>query len=105
MKQSATMLLNCVRLPARVGVEDAALLLGFEPYEIPVLIRLRLLKPLGNPKPNGHKWFASQVIQELSQDEKWLARATDALAGYFRQKNASLSVRHPFESQENSPQP
>jgi hypothetical protein len=51
--------LNLIRLPARLNVEQAATLLGFRVLEIPILLKARLLKPLGDPAPNGRKYFST----------------------------------------------
>ena len=40
-------------LPARLTVEQAAWVLNCQPHDLPVLIAARLVKPLGNPPPNG----------------------------------------------------
>lgn len=73
--------------PARLSVEQAAWALNFQPHDIPVLVAARLLKPLGNPPPNGTKFFASKEIMELSGDSSWLSRATNAIHQYWHRKN------------------
>lgn len=75
------------RLPARVDVEQAALLLGFAVHDIPVLIRARLLKPLGSPAQNGVKWFSTIEIETLAHDRGWLDKATKAVQAHWRSKN------------------
>jgi hypothetical protein len=45
-------------LPARLHAEDAARVLGFQALDIPVLIAVKLLRPLGNPAPNAIKYSA-----------------------------------------------
>jgi hypothetical protein len=47
------------QLPARLTVEQAGWVLGCQPHDVPVLVSYRLLKPLGNPPPNGIKFFAA----------------------------------------------
>ncbi len=37
------------QIPARLTAEQAAWVLNCQPYDIPVLVAARLLKPLGNP--------------------------------------------------------
>ena len=39
--------------PARRDVNGAAAMLGFMPHDIPILVKARLLKPLGHPKPKN----------------------------------------------------
>ena len=79
---------NCIRLPARLDVQQTALVLGFQEHDIPVLIRVRLLKPLGNAVPNSPKYFASCEIDRLVSDPNWLHKATKAISSHWREKNA-----------------
>jgi hypothetical protein len=79
-------LLSCWRLPARIDVNQTAEVLGFLPYEIPVLISSNLLKPLGRPAPNGHKYFCADEILELSHDRSWLDKATRVLIRHRQDK-------------------
>ena len=73
--------------PARLTVEEAAWFLGFSPHEMPPLIAGRLLKPLGNPPPNGSKFFALHELELLRKDSVWLARASSALVKHWRVRN------------------
>lgn len=75
-------------VPARLDALQAAWFLGFEPHEIPMLIAASLLKPLGHPARNSTKFFATEALEQLRRDEKWLARASDAIASYWRERNA-----------------
>ena len=75
-------------VPARLDATQAAWFLGFELHEIPILITASLLKPLGHPARNGMKFFATQALEQLRRDEKWLARASDAICEYWRERNA-----------------
>ena len=67
-------------VPARLDATQAAWFLGFELHEIPILVAANLLKPLGNRARNSTKFFATQALERLRRDEKWLARASDAIA-------------------------
>lgn len=80
--------LSVIQLPARVGVEEAAWLLGFAPHDIPVLVSAGLLKPLGHPPASGTKFFATATLQKLRDDDKWLSRASDAIVRHWQKKNA-----------------
>ncbi len=80
-------LLNLRVLPARLNTEQAAHLLGFQPHDLPILCVRGLLKPLGTPPPSAVKYYATSDLEELRADRKWLARATDALHRYWRNKN------------------
>ena len=75
-------------VPARLDATQAAWFLGFELHEIPILIAAHLLKPLGHPARNATKFFATQALEQLRRDEKWLARASDAICEYWRERNA-----------------
>lgn len=80
-------LLSCSRLPARLSVDQAAEVLGFLPHEISVLMRAGLLKPLGRPAANGHKFFCAAEIAGLSQDRDWLDKATRTVAKRWQERN------------------
>ena len=80
--------LSLTKSPARLTPEQAAWALGFQPRDIPILVATTLLKPLGNPPPNGQKYFAASVTEELRLDLKWLARASDAIHRHWKEKNA-----------------
>ncbi|HEV2327649.1 MAG TPA: hypothetical protein VGY56_02545 [Verrucomicrobiae bacterium] len=75
------------RLPGRLDAKQAAELLGFLPYELSVVVRNGLVRPLGKPAPNGHKFFCSAEILQLSQDRDWLDKATRAVAKCWKEKN------------------
>lgn len=75
-------------VPARLDATQTAWFLGFNPHEIPLLIAAGLLKPLGHPARNGAKFFATEILEQLRRDEKWLARASDAISAHWRKCNA-----------------
>ncbi len=74
--------------PARMNATEAAWYLGFEPHEIPMLVGQGLLKPLGHPAANSTKFFSAEALAALRHDEKWLSKASDAIAAFWRRKNA-----------------
>lgn len=80
--------------PARLNGTQTAWYLGFEPHEIPMLVAAGLLKPLGHPARNSTKFFATETLEQLRRDEKWLARASDSIAGYWRARNARRQFPH-----------
>jgi hypothetical protein len=80
-------------VPARLDANQTAWFLGFELHEIPILIAAGLLKPLGHPARNSTKFFATQALEQLRRDEKWLARASDAVSEYWRERNARKRTR------------
>ena len=88
-------ILHLSRLPARLDTNQTAEILGFLPYEIPVLVSSNLLKPLGRPAPNGHKYFCADEIVELSHDRNWLDKATRALIKHRQDKKMREKWREP----------
>jgi hypothetical protein len=84
------------RLPARLDVTQAADLLGFLPHEIVVLLKAGLLKPLGKPAANGHKFFCTAEISTLAQNREWLDKATRAVARHWRDRNLTCSQTQKF---------
>lgn len=75
-------------LPARLTAEQTAWVLNCQPHDVPVLVRARLLKPLGNPAPNSVKYYATVEVLELAKDRAWLGRVTNAVGRYWNEKNA-----------------
>ena len=86
-------LLALRNLPARLTVDQAAHLLGFQSGDIPILVEAALLQPLGRPPLNASKYFAASTVATLRGDERWLARATDAIHRHWKKKN--LAKRNP----------
>jgi hypothetical protein len=88
-------LLNLTTLPARLSRVQTASYLGFEPDHISLLIKAGLLKPLGRPKPNCDKYFATVRLAELRQSEEWLSKATMVVSQHWKDKNARKSNYRP----------
>jgi len=84
--------LNLHTPPARLNANEAAWYLGFKPHEVSMLVAAGQLTPLGRPARSSAKFFAAETLQELRRDEKWLARATDAIALYWRRRNARKRI-------------
>jgi len=59
-----------------------------------VLMRLRLLKPLGNPAQNGRKYFCTAEILELVQNREWLEKATRAVIRFQKERNQMAASRN-----------
>ena len=72
---------------ARWTVEQVATILQTTTEGVYILTRCRLLRPLGNPPANGTKYYARVYIERLAGDEKWLAKASDALVRFKWEKN------------------
>jgi hypothetical protein len=77
------------QLPARLTAEQAAWVLNCQPHDVPILVAVRLLKPLGNPSPYNVKYFAASELLEQVKDRTWLAKITNALNQHWKNRNAS----------------
>ncbi len=75
------------QLPARLTAEQAAWMLGCQAHDVPILVATRLLKPLGNPPPNGIKFFAASDVAEYAKDRNWLTRMTVAITNHWKGQN------------------
>src|SRR5207302_7670734 len=87
-------------LPARLDVCQTAWFLGFKPHDIPVLTAAGLLKPLGHPARNCIKHYATENLEALRGDEKWLARACDTVSSHWREKRSEEHTSE-LQSREN----
>jgi hypothetical protein len=76
-------------LPARLTAEQAAWVLNCQPHDVPILVAVRLLKPLGNPQPHSVKYFAASELLEQVRDRAWLAKVTNALNQHWQKRNAA----------------
>ena len=92
MNDEKSAFLNMTRLPARLDAAQVATLLGFAEHDIVVLVRRKLLKPLGIPAPNAHKYFPSVEILENAKDRGWLDKATQAVTKHWQEKNKKVPV-------------
>lgn len=81
------------QLPARLTVEQAAWVLNCQPHDVPVLIAARLIRPLGNPPPNGIKFFATAEVLESTKDRHWLMKVTSTINQHWQKKNQRKKVR------------
>jgi uncharacterized protein (DUF2344 family) len=57
------------------------------PHDLPILIKSKLLSPLGDPTPNAPKYFAAVDVESRARDGSWLNRATKILAKNWQLKN------------------
>ncbi|MFZ0826933.1 MAG: hypothetical protein WAO02_05885 [Verrucomicrobiia bacterium] len=76
------------QLPARLTAEQAAWVLNCQPHDVPALVAAKLLKPLGNPPPNGIKYFATADVLENIKDRNWLVRMSATIYQHWQKKNA-----------------
>ena len=95
-KEDKYMFLALPLLPARLNALEAAWYLGFQPHEISILIGADLLKPLGHPSTNTARFFSTESLTALRNDEKWLGKATDAISAHWRRKNSQKRIGREF---------
>jgi hypothetical protein len=91
-------LLNLRRLPAMLNVQQTAVLLGLADHDIPVLVNVGLLKPLGDPSPNAVKYFASVHILELAGELSHLCKIRNTVYAHWRAKNVAKSKPQQFHN-------
>jgi len=80
-------ILNLRRLPAMLTVGQTAALLNCAEHEIPVLVSEGLLKPLGHPRPNAVKRFATVEVLDMAADPRTLGKACDVIFNHWRRRN------------------
>lgn len=80
-------MLNLRRLPGRLTIHQVGVILGFPIHDISILIQTKLLKPLGNPPDNGHKYFSAAEIEALAKDRNWLDKASRTVTRHWQGKN------------------
>ena len=96
MKQEKKNFLTLAVQPARLNISETAWFLGFTESDIPVLVSVGLLKPLGRPPMSGSKYFATAELQSLRNDTRWLAKASDAIVNHWKRKNAHRKAHEPM---------
>jgi len=84
--------LQILRLPARLTVEETGAFLGFHSDSIRYLVEAGLLKGLGEIR-GVQMMFATVYLRRLGNDEKWLTRATNAVRKHHRNRNAAQKSR------------
>jgi hypothetical protein len=81
------------QLPLRLTAEQAAGVINCQLHDLPILVASRLLKPLGNPPPNGIKFFATSDVIELAKDRNWLVRVTSRHQSALAQTELAQKVQ------------
>jgi hypothetical protein len=93
------------QLPARLTAEQAAWVLNCQAHDVPILVSTRLLKPLGNPPPNGIKFFSTADLVELTKDRAWLVKVTSAVNQHWHRQNARRKGRPVIVAQNGQSSP
>ena len=86
-------LLQCRRLPARLTLDQVALLLGIHPDGIDHLVDIGLLETLGGASRGVQRLFAAIYIEQLGQDVKWLGKATIKIRQNVQQRNLANKTK------------
>jgi len=71
----------------RLPSEDAAKIIGFKKHDIPILIKAKLLRPLGNAPRHAVKYFAASELLKLAIDVDWLNKSTKVVCSYWSKQN------------------
>jgi hypothetical protein len=85
----------------RIDVRQVARITGFADTDIPVLVRARLLRPIGNPGPTSPRYFSAVEVRDLAASREWLDKAQRATSQHWQQRNrarAHQSTSSPFAS-------
>jgi hypothetical protein len=80
-------LFNCRRLPARIAIEQVALLLGFQVYEILILVRLGKIKCVNYQCRNSRKYFHGLYVLKLAENVDFIEKASKLVAKAVRENN------------------
>lgn len=72
------------KIPGRLTAEQVAKILGFAVHDIPVLVKHRMLTPLGQPAQRSTKYFAAVEVFKCASDPKWLSKATKVVSGNWK---------------------
>jgi len=83
------------RLPARLTLDQTAVILGIHPDGIDHLVDIGLLDALGGAPRGAQRLFAAVYIEQLGRDIKWLAKATVKIRQFNQQRN--LARKKPNE--------
>ena len=79
--------------PARLKASEAADLLGFHEDDMTILVRQKLIEPLGEPAHNAVKYFALVDVEELGRVRDGLSVATNSIYGRNRGKSGEGSAQ------------
>jgi hypothetical protein len=88
MNELARIVLGLLRLPGRIPVEIAAILVGFKPDDMPILARHKILRPLNGYGTNTVKMYATVDVVALAGNREQLAKATRLVYDEQKAKNS-----------------
>jgi hypothetical protein len=88
MNELTRQTLGLPRHQARITAEIAAILLGFNKDEMPILAQRKILVPLNAYGTNTVKMYATVEVLALAANRELLAKATRAVYEANRAKNS-----------------
>lgn len=89
MKQEQLDFLNVRHFPGVMSREETAWRCGFSTVEIDILCAAGKLIPLGKPKKNAKRVFATVDIERCIHDMDWMHRAQRTIIEFWERKNRS----------------
>jgi len=98
--QSSLWIFQAVRLPGILEADEAAARLGVAPHAMPILLAADHIKPLGKPSDKSSKKFASDYVEGLAHDQKWLDKAVRLIETYWITQNRKRQQSSPPELSE-----
>jgi hypothetical protein len=81
--------LNSLRLPGRIPVDVAAVLVGFNRDDMPILASHKILRPLNAYGTNTVKMYAREDVLALAANREQLAKATRLVYEEHKAKNSA----------------
>ena len=84
--------LNLPRLPAIITDVQTGWILGFTGEAIGILVREKILMPLGGAGREDSKRFSSAYVGQLSRNREWFDQATDTV--YAAGAKSKLNQNH-----------
>jgi hypothetical protein len=84
---------DAMGLPGRLHAAQVAKLLNCTLEDVTVLSSTGKLRALGNPRPNGVKFFSAIELITLLADRGWLDDVTKTIGQYWRRKNERRNGR------------
>jgi len=85
--------------PARLKASEAADLLGFHEDDMSILVRQKLIAPLGEPAHNAVKYFALVDVEELGRGRDGLSVGTESIYSRNRGKSGEGCAQQVKEEQ------
>jgi hypothetical protein len=81
------------KYPVVMTKEKVAEAMGVPTHNIPPLVRVGLLKPLGHPGRYCVKYFSRDALAGKFANQEWLDKVMAAIHRHWRNKNARKRAR------------